>query len=110
MASGLLTGAMTRERVANMPQDDWRQNNREFQDPRISRNLELVELLRKIGERHQQTPAAVAIAWTLTHPAVTAAIVGARRPDQVDGIIGGGEISLTDEDVQEIEDFLQANP
>lgn len=110
MASGLLTGAMTRERIANMPKDDWRQGNREFQEPRISRNLELTELLRTIGERHQQTPGAVAIAWTLTHPAVTAAIVGARRPDQVGGVIGGGDINLSDEDKQAIEGFLQANP
>lgn len=110
MASGLLTGAMTRERVANLPTNDWRSRNPEFQEPRFSRNLALVDLLQQIADRHGQTPGAVAIAWTLTHPAVTAAIVGARRPDQIDGILGGAQITLSDEDTAQIQDFLNANP
>ncbi len=110
MASGLLTGAMTRERAASFPDDDWRKRSQEFQEPHLTRNLELVELLRTIGERHNQPPGAVAIAWTLKHPAVTAAIVGARRPDQLDGITGGAEINLTDSEMKEIQNFLVANP
>ena len=110
MASGLLTGAMTKERAANFPEDDWRRRNPEFQEPRLSRNLELVNLLREIGQKYNQAPGAVAIAWTLKHPAVTAAIVGARRPDQIDGIIGGGSIELADEDMQAIKTFLTENP
>src|SRR3712207_690936 len=88
MRSGLLTGQMTPERVENLPSDDWRRNDPDFQEPRLSKNLELVELLRAIGEVHGRSPAEVAIAWTLRLPAVTAAIVGGRRPDQVDGVIG----------------------
>ena len=110
MASGLLTGAMTRERAASLPDNDWRSRSAEFQEPRLSRNLELVEILHTIGERHQQPPGAVAIAWTLKHPAVTAAIVGARRPDQIEGITGGADIELTEAEIQQIEAFLTANP
>jgi aryl-alcohol dehydrogenase-like predicted oxidoreductase len=102
MMSGLLTGAMTRERIANLPQDDWRRNHPEFQEPRLSRNLELVERLRAIGQRHGRTPGEVAIAWTLRRPEVTGAIVGARRPAQVDGIIGAAEFRLSDDELAEI--------
>src|SRR5882672_2644532 len=87
MASGLLTGAMTRERIAAMPADDWRSRDPGFREPRLSRNLELVRRLRAIGERHQCLPGQVAIAWTLRHPAVTGAIVGARNPKQVEEIL-----------------------
>jgi aryl-alcohol dehydrogenase-like predicted oxidoreductase len=110
MMSGLLTGKMTKERIQNMPDDDWRRNDREFQEPRISRNLALVEVLRGIGERHGRSPGAVAIAWTLLNPAVTGAIVGARRPDQVDGIVGAADLQLSDEDQNEINEFLRNNP
>ena len=103
MRSGLLTGKMTAERVQNMPSDDWRRNADDFQEPRFSRNLELVERLTEIGERRGKSPAEVAIAWTLRHPAVTAAIVGGRRPDQVDGIIGGAEFRLSEDEIEEIE-------
>lgn len=108
MASGLLTGRMTRERVENMPSDDWRRNNEQFNDPKLSRNLDLVERLREIGGRHDKTPAEVAIAWTLRHPAVSAAIVGGRRPDQVDGVIGAAEFRLSDEVIEDIEAALPA--
>lgn len=103
MASGLLTGAMTRERVAAMPQDDWRKHDAEFQEPRLSQNLELVERLRAIGERHGRSPGEVAIAWALHNPAVTAAIVGSRSPEQTEGVIGAGAFRLTDDEVSEIE-------
>ncbi len=106
MQSGLLTGGMTRERVANFPPSDWRSRNPNFQEPKLTRNLEIAELLRKIGERYGQSAGAVAIAWTLRNPAVTAAIVGARTPQQVEGIIGGGEINLSNADMEEIENFL----
>ncbi len=106
MRSGLLTGKMTRERVQNLPSDDWRRNSEDFQEPKLSRNLELVALLEEIGGSHGKSPAEVAIAWTLRHPAVTAAIVGGRRPDQVDGIIGAAEFRLSEEEVDRIETFL----
>ena len=103
MRSGLLTGKMTAERVQNMPSDDWRRNADDFQEPKLCRNLELVERLTEIGEQHGKSPAEVAIAWTLRHPAVTAAIVGGRRPDQVDGIIGAAEFRLSKGEIEEIE-------
>ena len=106
MASGLLTGKMTRGRVEDMPSDDWRRNNEQFNDPKLSRNLDLVEKLREVGERHDKSPAEVAIAWTLRHPAVSAAIVGGRRPDQVDGIVGAADFRLSDDEVGEIDSAL----
>jgi aryl-alcohol dehydrogenase-like predicted oxidoreductase len=105
MQSGLLTGKMTPERVANMPEDDWRRGSKDFQEPRLSKHLKLVDLLRDIGERHGRAPGEVAIAWTLRHPAVTAAIVGGRSAEQVDGIIGAGEFRLSDDEIAEIEEF-----
>jgi len=106
MRSGLLTGAMTRQRAAALPHDDWRRRDPDFQEPKLSRNLQLVELLRSIGKRHGRTPGEVAIAWTLRNPAVTAAIVGLRRPEQVSGIIGAGEFRLSSEEIGEIENFF----
>ena len=106
MRSGLLTGKMTRERVQNLPSDDWRRNNPDFQEPRLSKNLELVALLEEMGAEHGRSPGEVAIAWTLRHPAVTAAIVGGRRPDQVDGIIGAANLSLGEDELDRIEAFL----
>ena len=105
MKSGLLTGAMTRERIAAMPADDHRRLTPHFQEPLLTRNLELVEMLREIGRRHGRTPGEVAIAWTLRHPAVTAAIVGMRSAAQVDGVIGAVEFRLSPEEVAEIEAF-----
>jgi aryl-alcohol dehydrogenase-like predicted oxidoreductase len=103
MASGLLTGAMTRERVANLSADDWRRGNPEFQEPKLSQNLAVVERLLAIGPRHGKSPGEVAIAWTLLNPAVTGAIVGARNAKQVDGIIGGATLRLTTREIAEIE-------
>jgi aryl-alcohol dehydrogenase-like predicted oxidoreductase len=108
MKSGLLSGAMTRARIAAMPDDDFRRRTPHFQEPRLTRNLELAELLRAIGQRHGRTPGEVAIAWTLRHPAVTAAIVGMRSAGQVEGVIGAADFRLGAEEVQEIEAFLQA--
>jgi aryl-alcohol dehydrogenase-like predicted oxidoreductase len=105
MAAGLLSGKMTRERAAQLPQDDWRGNNPEFQEPKLSRNLQLAERLKEIGNRHGRTPGEVAIAWTLSNPAVTAAIVGVRDPDQVQGVAGALEFRLDVRELEEIENF-----
>ena len=107
MYSGLLTGAMTKKRVSEFAADDWRRRDAEFQEPNLSRNLQLVEVLREIGKRHGRNPGEVAIAWTLHNPAVTAAIVGVRSAEQVRGIIGAGEFRLSDSEVDEIESALQ---
>ena len=105
MRAGLLTGRMTRERALNLPKDDWRSRNTDFQEPRLSRNLELVEVLRRIGDRHGRTPGEVALAWVLNNPAVTAAIVGLRRADQVQGVAGALTFRLNEAEVAEIEAF-----
>lgn len=107
MASGLLTGAMTRERILRLPADDWRQSHPDFQEPLLSRNLRLVRLLRAIGNHHGRTPGEVAIAWVLQHPAVTGAIVGARRPGQIKGIIGAAEFWLSPSEIDEINAFFE---
>jgi len=103
MASGLLTGAMTRERISKLADDDWRKQSPDFNEPRLSTHLTLVERLRAIGKRHDCFPGAVAVAWTLRHPAVTAAIVGARKPEQVDEVVAAAAIRLTQPDLDEIE-------
>jgi aryl-alcohol dehydrogenase-like predicted oxidoreductase len=103
MASGLLTGAMTSERIANLPDDDWRKHDPRFQEPLLSQHLALVERLRDVAERHHTTAGAVAVAWTLRNPAVDGAIVGMRHPDQVDPIIGAGSLELDDDDMALIE-------
>jgi len=108
MLSGLLTGAMTRERARNLPPDDWRRRNPEFQEPRLTRNLELVERLRAIGARHGVSPGEAAIAWTLRHPAVTAAIVGGRSAEQVEGVIAAGDFRLSEAETAELESFFEA--
>jgi aryl-alcohol dehydrogenase-like predicted oxidoreductase len=110
MASGLLSGAMTRERIAGLPEDDWRKRNPNFQEPLLSRNLRLVEILRSIGQRQNATPGEVAIAWTLRNPAVTAAIVGVRSAQQVNGIVGAPEVKLNADDIREIEQALTLQP
>ena len=110
MQSGLLTGAMTKERIAKMPQDDFRRNTKQFQEPQISRNLDLVELLRSIGQRHGVEPGVVAIAWTLHNPAITAAIVGGRSAKQVDGVLPAATFRLTEDEFAEIGKFLKERP
>jgi aryl-alcohol dehydrogenase-like predicted oxidoreductase len=103
MASGLLTGAMTRERAAALPADDFRSRNPEFREPRLSKNIELVERLRQVGARHSRTPGEVAIAWTMRNPAVIGAIVGARNAKQAEGVMRAGELKLSPEEIAEIE-------
>ena len=107
MYAGLLTGAMTKERVANFLPEDWRRNLPGFQEPALSRNLLCVEHLRTIGHRHGRSPGEVAIAWTLHHPAVTGAIVGFRSQKQVEGIIGAAEFRLSQTELNEIEQLVK---
>jgi aryl-alcohol dehydrogenase-like predicted oxidoreductase len=107
MYSGLLSGSMTRARIAQFAADDWRRQNPNFQEPSLSRNLRLVELLREIGKRYRRTAGEVAIAWVLANPAVTAAIVGVRSAEQVFGVIGASELRLHKSEVAEIEEALR---
>ena len=106
MASGMLTGGMNRDRIASLPADDWRKGHPDFNEPRLTRNLELVEHLQQIARRRGRSPGEVAVAWTLHNPAVTGAIVGARNAHQAEGVMRAGELHLTDDEVQEIEGFV----
>jgi aryl-alcohol dehydrogenase-like predicted oxidoreductase len=103
MASGLLTGTMTRDRIAALPPNDWRTKNEQFKEPNLTENLQLVERLQNVGARHGRSPGETAIAWTLSHPAVTGAIVGARNPKQVEGNIGAMDFRLTSAEMAEVE-------
>jgi aryl-alcohol dehydrogenase-like predicted oxidoreductase len=106
MKSGMLSGAMTRERIAAMPDDDFRKRTPTFNEPLLTRNLNLAGLLRQIGARHGRTAGEAAIAWTLRRPEVTGAIVGLRAPKQVDGIIGAAEFRLSASELEQISEFL----
>ena len=106
MASGLLSGAMTRERIAALPDDDWRKRSANFQEPLLTRNLRLVEKLRAVGRRYNVTPGEIAIAWTLRNPAVTGAIIGVRSAEQAKTIAGAAGVQLSAEDVSDIEKAL----
>ena len=108
MQSGLLTGKMTKERVAQFPADDFRKSTGEFQEPRLSKNLAFADLLGQVGSRHGRSAGEAAVAWTLRHPAVTAAIVGFRRPSQVEGLVGAADFVLTDDEAREIEAAIPA--
>ena len=108
MGSGMLSGAMTRERITNFPADDFRRRFPPFAEPALTRNLEAAELLKRIGQRHGRMAGEVAIAWTLRNPAVTAAIVGMRSAKQVEGLIGALEFRLTPEEIKEIQSFRTA--
>jgi aryl-alcohol dehydrogenase-like predicted oxidoreductase len=108
MAAGLLSGAMTRERALGLPANDWRSKNPEYQEPRLTRNLALVEELRTIGGRYGTSPGAVAVSWTLRQPAVTAAIVGFRRPTQVDGLLAAASLRLAPEEIARIDGLTAA--
>jgi aryl-alcohol dehydrogenase-like predicted oxidoreductase len=110
MVSGLLTGKMTAERVAAFPADDWRRRAVEFNEPRLSRNLRLVELLREIGNGHGVSPGVVAVAWTLHHPAITAAIVGGRSGQQVEGLAPALNFRLSEDEYGRINAFPGSNP
>jgi aryl-alcohol dehydrogenase-like predicted oxidoreductase len=108
--SGLLTGAMTKERVANLAPGDFRRNAKNYQEPYLSRNLAIADLLKKIGARHGVSAGVIAIAWTLSHPAITAAIVGARSPEQVEGVWPAAKFRLPHADLEEINAYLEAHP
>jgi len=110
MVSGLLTGKMTAERVAAFPADDWRRKAVEFNEPRLSRNLRLVDLLREIAAAHEVSPGVAAVAWTLHNPAITAAIVGGRSAEQVEGLAPALHFRLSEEEYARINAFLAANP
>ena len=110
MLSGMLTGAMTAERVAALPAEDWRRKTVEFNEPRLSRNLRLVEVLRQIGSGHGVSPGVVAVAWTLHNPAITAAIVGGRSGKQVEGVVAALTFRLSEDEHTKINAFLEANP
>jgi aryl-alcohol dehydrogenase-like predicted oxidoreductase len=103
MGSAMLTGAMTRERAAGLPESDWRKHDAWFNEPALSRNLELVDRLRVVADRCDTTPVAVAVAWTLHNPAVDGAIVGFRRPGQVDPILAAANLVLTEQEIDDIE-------
>jgi aryl-alcohol dehydrogenase-like predicted oxidoreductase len=103
MGSGLLTGAMTRSRIASLPDDDWRKQSEQFREPQLSSHLALVKRITTVAERHDTTPGAVAVAWTLMNPAVDGAIVGLRRPGQVGAILGGANLELSQDDLDTIE-------
>jgi aryl-alcohol dehydrogenase-like predicted oxidoreductase len=107
MASGLLTGAMTRERIAHLPEDDWRKHDPDFNEPKLSSHLIMAKRLQFIGTHHFCSPGAVAVAWTLLHPAVTAAIVGARKPEQIEEIIDAAAVHLTRTELREIETLAE---
>lgn len=106
MKAGLLSGAMTRERALNLPEGDWRRRNPAFQEPALTKNLELVETLKEIGGRHGRLAGEVAIAWTLRRPEITAAIVGIRSPEQIKGLIGAAGFRLSPEEITQIESRL----
>jgi aryl-alcohol dehydrogenase-like predicted oxidoreductase len=106
MHSGLLTGAMTKQRVANFTSDDFRRNAKNYQEPLLSRNLAVADFLSEIGKKHNVSAGVVAIAWTLHHPAITAAIVGGRNAKQVDGVIPAATFRLTEEEFSEIQGYL----
>jgi aryl-alcohol dehydrogenase-like predicted oxidoreductase len=103
MASGMLTGAMTRERAATLPETDWRKHDQRFNEPQLSQNLALVERLKAVADRHDTAPGSVAIAWTLRNPAVGGAIVGFRSPEQVDPLLVAANLELSAEDISTIE-------
>ena len=108
--SGLLTGAMTKERVANLAPDDFRRKAKNYQEPHLTRNLAIADFLKQIGARHGVSAGVVAIAWTLANPAISAAIVGGRSPEQVEGVWPAAKFRLSADELQEIEDYLTAHP
>jgi aryl-alcohol dehydrogenase-like predicted oxidoreductase len=110
MQAGLLTGKMSKERLQHMPPGDWRAKGDQFIEPRLSRNLALQDLVVEIARERDRTAPEVAVAWVLANTAVTGAIVGARRPDQVDGFIGAGEFRLDAAALERINTFIRENP
>jgi aryl-alcohol dehydrogenase-like predicted oxidoreductase len=110
MHSGLLTGRMTKERVANFPQDDFRKRAMNYQEPLLSRNLAWAEFLKSVGARHGVSAGVIAIAWTLHNPGITAAIVGGRNAEQVDGVAPALNFRLSDAEYKEIGTYIASHP
>ena len=108
MGSGLLTGTMTRERIANLPEDDWRRRSPQFQEPLVTRNLKIADKLKEIAARHSRSAGEAAIAWVLRNSALTGAIVGVRNPEQVAGVVGAMDFRLSAGEINEIEAFVQS--
>ena len=106
MGSGLLTGKYNREKIEQLPDDDWRNGSPDFSEPKLSKNLELVEVMKKIAADHDRSPGEVAIAWVLKHPAVTAAIVGSRSAEQAEGVMTASDLKLSDEEIKQLESVL----
>jgi len=106
MSSGLLTGAFSKDRAANLSEDDWRSKSANFLEPKLTKNLELAEKLKSVGKKYNRNAGEIAIAWTLKNPAVTAAIVGARNPNQVNGVMNAAEVKLSQQDILELESVL----
>ncbi len=107
MQAGLLTGAMTAERVTGMPDDDWRAAHEDFTGDNLTRNLALAQALRPIAQRHGVPVAAIAVAWVLAWPGVSGAIVGARKSEQVQGWLPAASLELTSEDLVELSGALR---
>ncbi len=106
MGSGLLTGKYNKQKIEQLPKDDWRNGSPDFKEPKLSKNLELVEVMKKIAAEHDKTPGEVAIAWTLAHPAVTGAIVGSRSAEQAEGVMTAGDLKLNDDEIKQLESVL----
>jgi aryl-alcohol dehydrogenase-like predicted oxidoreductase len=110
MQAGLLTGKMSKERLEHLPPGDWRAKGDQFREPRLPRNLALQDLVVEIAHERDRTAPEVAVAWVLANTAVTGAIVGARRPEQVDGFIGAGKFRLDAAALERINTFIHENP
>jgi aryl-alcohol dehydrogenase-like predicted oxidoreductase len=108
MGSGLLTGAMTRESIANLPEDDWRRRGPQFQEPLLTRNLKITDKLKEVAARHNRNAGEAAIAWVLRNAVVTGAIVGVRSREQVAGIIGAMDFRLSEDEINEIKTFANS--
>jgi aryl-alcohol dehydrogenase-like predicted oxidoreductase len=106
MVSGLLSGTMTRDRIAKLPATDWRRRSADFQEPQLAHNLDLANLLAEIGFPHNVSAGIVAIAWALRNPVVTSAIIGLRNPQQVDDLILAAEFRLNDRELEQIDQFM----
>jgi aryl-alcohol dehydrogenase-like predicted oxidoreductase len=109
MRAGLLTGKMTRERALKLPENDWRSRDADFQEPKLTRNLQLVDMLRRIGVAHDKEPGEVALAWVLNNPAIAAAIVGLRKADQVHGTSGAMNFRLTVNEMAQLDGFVKSS-
>jgi len=103
MYCGLLSGAMTRERIQNLPNSDWRKRDVDFTEPNLSKNLDLVERLKEVGAKYGRSAGEVAIAWTLYHPTVSGAIVGVRSARQAEQVMCAGDLQLSREDLAILE-------